>query len=112
MAKRTRTPGTSDAVLRYLSRYPNRAKLVGEIARGTKLAEKQVWAAVAHLRAAGYEIESPRKGYYVLRGGGGTNGTAALEVGDLAEVITKLADGRPVFAVDGALFAGTPIIVE
>jgi biotin operon repressor len=98
--------GITDEVLIFLKKNKNTNLIIGEVADATGVTTQQVSMAVNNLRRSGVKIDSPKRGWYIYRGGN-TNHRASKD--SKAEVVTVLDSGELLLKVEGTLYVATEL---
>jgi hypothetical protein len=106
------------AVLNYLTQHPNVEVHYQSIASALGMTPNQVFSGISSVRRRGkVTIDSPRKGFYIYRGG-------QVEVEpeyqatpkpvphrEAAEVVALLADGRLLVTVEGVVYVAEELVI-
>lgn len=105
--------GVSNAVYRYFQAHRNLEVHISDVMADTNLSHRQVSSAVSHLRSkSGITIDSPRKGWYIFRGGAANGSREIVPHKAKAEVLALLDDGQVVLTIEGSLYIAAELEVE
>jgi len=105
-----KTQGVSDGVLKALRLYANQEVHYSDIAKDTGFTDLQVMGAISHLkRHNNINIQTPRRGWYLYKPGGGQKSVA---VKAKAEVVALLEDGTVLLTIEGKLFVASELEIQ